>query len=1378
MKHFFFPYNEESCKDGILKFLLEKCKESDLADDEILKAYYDMADIIHDKRFEKEDEELKTFLGENARKVDPYSASDADNSMQGGQFRIRVLETMWNYIEQQYEMFDTDNSKVVYKAPLTDEQQEEQYNISLKRTLYHLVRGNLCLRISQCYYEDFNLGGSDIWTNRAIEILWHGKNLAAALRDSVASQKRGTQADLYLRLIKLNLAKYYRDYARQNHRSDFDAALDEFKQVRCRVEEEYEGITDREQKRQYALIWMDAIINIVKIHRRKYQANIAEGEMLFFYSCMKEWLSEDVGATRRAGYSFLGLVEKADKAMAAGCKGRALYTASENNYLISEQAENDLPGLCRESFKKCADLGDYDRRRCFLLILLELARIRRDLHFEENYLSAMAIAITADQWSCEMDKRNRYTPGNNIDALITISSSLRKYIKFQRPVNCEKELLKEISVTLGNTNYRLELRFELQNEGENIAANLSNFMKKLDESAKNGHLKSKAEVIKWHCLYRQEPELLCSVKEQIGKYDSVSPYFDTETSNIQLQFLKGLALMRSGKYADAIKVFEALLSRNKKETQYIRLGTIGLKARYLLANCYMSLAEFSKAEKILKYLHDTLSFAYKSRKTQGVSGSTDADTDARIEIDLGYCYMQRGAYEDAIELYKAMYDKCDNNDKLSGNVPQFGLMQVKQQRRIMGLNNYAACCIFSINVWTDKISEEDEKKVINEKIETARKIFFYMDDFFSKEENKRDFAWYESNPETNLLKGYYTLCTGIVPGAEPITEKQIDVCRNISEPRNLHVRNQSILLAHPYFRKACGYDEAFAARYNLLNQNGMGNKAKYRNEVERISVYIINLTKIYKLYLANRERIEEVKREQESAGKPECEKIKLNSMLTVSNRELEYLAMSRCNLERFLLNFPANYKISLKAAIALAEWLLEEEKCNGKNSSETGGFDNTQSLQNQMFRSFSYITIYEERGARVFNILRNNSKFRFFTAAQRGKFCTLLLAMYKPIKAIKEECCFNLKDRKATPSLVHYTSLETLKKILSEETPNGILTAGNEDNLNEKCLAQREYEEAHSISKDKEPHFRINNCGYMNDVFEGNTFLKSIALIAGDIQTMGSSEHSPFVEKYFPQLNRSHEDMLPSGSNVYIGSLSVKKDSFPMWSVYAENESGCNIEFGEGFFDINGIPYCPRALRDYMLSKYTDRDYPLYIVQYIGSKFEEVYNEEYEKNAQLQEVDFEIMDTKGYQQSCGTEAIRYRDLYRLLAQIDKRWKELDDYLESISLENVVSDSKAVIRAFAADRINEIRFLFKNADYEYEGEVRVVYTDSTDNSAARTDSALKVPRVYVNMDRELENLTIRLGSRIEDATVDRYVTWLKHTKRVQKVGLAKQNRYTT
>lgn len=491
--------------------------------------------------------------------------------------------------------------------------------------------------------------------------------------------------------------------------------------------------------------------------------------------------------------------------------------------------------------------------------------------------------------------------------------------------------------------------------------------------------------------------------------DKVSRFpVEIKEPNSQLEFLRGLAALRCGKYDEAITLFTKLLEENKKEVRYIRLGTLGLKVRYLLANCYMSRAEFARAEKILRQLHDELAVARKSRKSQGVEGSTDAETDARVEI--------------------------------------------------------------------------------------ARRIFHYMDKCFAVQDNKKEAVRYEWNPETNLLKGYYTLYTGTEPGAESVTDKEADLCLKISEEEGTEIQNQALLKVFPYFRKACRLAEAFPSRYDLLNGQGMGNKARYGNEVERISVYIISLTKLQKLYQAKKVRIEDLYKKLKGEGKQEKVVGLFENGFEATKQQLDYLLKSKRDLERFLLNFPANYKISLKAAIALAEWLLDFDKA----AEQATGRE-------------------EERGAGAFNTLRDNSKFRFSTASQRRVFYALLLAMYKPIKALKEDCCFNTKDEERTPNLVHYTSMETLKKILTGEPQKEGL------------------------------RFRINNCGYMNDVFEGKTFLKSIAMISDDITSMQEPMRSALVEKYFPQINRSHQDLLPSGSNVYIGSLSVKADSFPMW---------------------------------------------------------------------------------------------------------------------------------------------------------------------------------------------------------------------------------------
>lgn len=64
-----------------------------------------------------------------------------------------------------------------------------------------------------------------------------------------------------------------------------------------------------------------------------------------------------------------------------------------------------------------------------------------------------------------------------------------------------------------------------------------------------------------------------------------------------------------------------------------------------------------------------------------------------------------------------------------------------------------------------------------------------------------------------------------------------------------------------------------------------------------------------------------------------------------------------------------------------------------------------------------------------------------------------------------------------------------------------------------------------------------------------------------------------------------------------------------------------------------------------------------------------------------------------------------------------------------------------------------------------------------NRKKKTDNTTTHPRVYVNLNRRLENINVRLGSKISDHSVDKYVTWLMHTGRVKKVNLSIRNRYT-
>ncbi len=59
MKHFFFPYDESPLSDLLEKYVY--CS-TEGKDEGALKAYYDITDIIYDKRLDQSDEQLKNLL--------------------------------------------------------------------------------------------------------------------------------------------------------------------------------------------------------------------------------------------------------------------------------------------------------------------------------------------------------------------------------------------------------------------------------------------------------------------------------------------------------------------------------------------------------------------------------------------------------------------------------------------------------------------------------------------------------------------------------------------------------------------------------------------------------------------------------------------------------------------------------------------------------------------------------------------------------------------------------------------------------------------------------------------------------------------------------------------------------------------------------------------------------------------------------------------------------------------------------------------------------------------------------------------------------------------------------------------------------------------
>ena len=1207
MKHFFYCREENS--QGLLKDVLSKLGKTTLDN---LKVLYDATDIIYDKRLPDSDQELSECFEE-------YKSIFSCDVQP---LKYKALFSLWQYAEAQANNLDS----------------------HIAWTLFHLVRGNICLRLSEYFYDQYKFQQSELWGDRAIEILWHGLQNQED-NDEINDNKENM--DVLLCLMHFNLAMYYMDYSRRNHRSNYTSAELAFKALIDKIENNQRAEENSVISRQYALIYVQANCNLISISRRKYHISKA-------------------------------------------------YEDSKN---LNDQL-NDPTGLL-------SNLNRYDIERYRILAKLDFARINRDKHSPDFYDKAINLAKEANNLSLELDKTT------NIDAVIILSSAFRKSLKFSTERECLVEQLKSLSF-------------------KNLDENTCDLFAELVYLADRGHINSKAELIKWYytSVHLKKQDVSISLpEEKITNYlleeadssdnsdnsDKSDNPEKSDKSNIQIRFLKGIVLLCSNQYTKAKKLFLELLQ--KEETNYIRLGTIGLKVRYLLANACMSLGQFSEAKHILQRLYNTLKDVregrlaqengqnqqeHKERRNSNVCSSddawrqegqeckeyqdnemyavneeTDSDFDLRTIIDLIYCFMRQGNYDKAYDIYLEYYKNISHkkNPEVIEIDDNF-LHRVKKARRIAGLNNLISCCIFSFN--------PEEKETTKNRLQTAINAFKYLEEHYGREENNPDYQRdFEENPEINLLYGYFILLTGQKPTG------------SIGNSFNLPETITSLKEAHSYFERACGYKHGFSSVYDLETNGKERDRAYFSNRVCYVSAYLISLVRSY----------------------------------YHSKDYAKYI-------ERFILGIPKKYEISMNAAIALAEWLL-----NYKTDEEN---------KRQLFRSFGFVTIYEERGARAFNQLRYNSAFRLFATEQRGEIIARLLNMYRPIKKLKEDCTYSLVDKaKYKQFLVHYTSQKSLRVLLQ-----------------------------------KNARFRLSNCGYMNDVFEGREFLNCmekvvyVQSVPYDNNTNCNKENKStnkkkkkfqeLLDKYFPHLERPENDMQPSGSHVYIVSLSVKEDSFPLWKIYSENEAGCSIEFDEDFFDVNGAAYRNSTLRDYLPPRYTDKDYPLYIVQYIGSDFPNTD---------------EVNDK--HKQTCKTESINYRVLSETLTQLFERWCQLDEYLKFLfknanstnkeSIENRIENSIQTIRQFAAERLNEVRFLFKSSDYEFEGEVRVVHT--TEQQAEISYDG-NVPRAYIDIDKEIEGLTIRLGSKIEDTTVDQLVTWLKSTGCVKKVKLAKRNRYTS
>ena len=87
----------------------------------------------------------------------------------------------------------------------------------------------------------------------------------------------------------------------------------------------------------------------------------------------------------------------------------------------------------------------------------------------------------------------------------------------------------------------------------------------------------------------------------------------------------------------------------------------------------------------------------------------------------------------------------------------------------------------------------------------------------------------------------------------------------------------------------------------------------------------------------------------------------------------------------------------------------------------------------------------------------------------------------------------------------------------------------------------------------------------------------------------------------------------------------------------------------------------------------------------------------------------------------------------------------------------------MIRNFVSGCLNEVHFLIKSSEYSHEKEVRMLHYSY--EPKFDTES-FDVPRLYVEMERNIRIKEVKLGSKISDSQINEIVSWLAKTGKVE------------
>lgn len=232
----------------------------------------------------------------------------------------------------------------------------------------------------------------------------------------------------------------------------------------------------------------------------------------------------------------------------------------------------------------------------------------------------------------------------------------------------------------------------------------------------------------------------------------------------------------------------------------------------------------------------------------------------------------------------------------------------------------------------------------------------------------------------------------------------------------------------------------------------------------------------------------------------------------------------------------------------------------------------------------------------------------------------------------------------------------------------------------------------------KKSRFRLYNIAYMNDPQEGTILLDALEKL--NIKNI--------YEHYYPKENIYKGNKEYTYNNTFIGSFTFNKDELSLWRSYGEDCKGCSLVFDSKFFDYS---------EENVQSNQTKEKYCLYKVQYIENN--------------------------------GIDNNKIEDIAYALKEINEELNK-----DILNENEIVVKFKNEIKELVVILLDQVRFLFKHKHHSFEKEIRLVkFVDESkvkvDTTFRKSNSSNAYPRLYIEIDNELDFSDIILGSKVID-----------------------------